>query len=214
MFGKKKRILRDGTSARAVVLSAERHGGQRTSQGGAPVTYRLQLRVHLDDGETFDANCTVGGQLHSARTWFSPGDIVPVRFDPEQPMASVLVDEPALLAEREDERRAAAEIAVERAERRLAGLPDQPANRPSDEAMRAAHARWKTAAARTKEAKAEQKRAQGAGAGAGDGAGAQDRREALRLSTVSIKRAAEERTARERYDELHKLRPDWDPPGP
>lgn len=30
---------------------------------------------------------------------------------------------------------------------------------------------------------------------------------------MSIKRTAEERTARERYAELRKLRPDWDPRG-
>lgn len=203
MFGKRKHVLRDGTQARAVVVAAERHGGQIVAQGAAPVSYRLLLRVHLDDGSTFDAACTVGGQVHSARTYYSPGDIVPVRYDPQHP-DTVLVDESALLAEREDENRAAAAAAVERAERRLAGLPDRiPGDAPTDDAMRAAYERWKAAAARTKEAKAEHARAQAG----------QDRREALRLFNASVKRSAEERTARERYNELHKLRPDWTPDG-
>jgi hypothetical protein len=202
MFGKKKNLLLTGTPAQAVVLDAERHGGQITSQGAAPVSYRLQLRVRLADGTTFDAACTVGGHLHSAHTFYSPGDIVPVRFDPEHP-DTVLVDEPALLAAREDQRRADAQAAVERAERRLAGLPDLPAGHdlPTDAALRAAHDRWKTAAARAKAAKAEHKRAQ-----AGE-----DKRETLRAFNTSVKRAAEEKTARERYQELHMLRPEWDP---
>lgn len=202
MFGKKKNLLQNGTQAQAVVVDAERHGGQITSSGATPVSYRLQLRVHLNDGTTFDALCTVGGQLHSAHTSYSAGDIVPVRFDPEH-RDTVLVDEPALLAEREDQRRALADAAVERAERRLAGLPDVPVGRdlPTDDALRAAHERWKTAAARAKEAKAEHKRAQ-----AGE-----DKRETLRAFNTSVKRAAEEKTARERYNELHKLRPDWSP---
>jgi hypothetical protein len=202
VFGKKKHLLHDGTPARAVIVDAERHGGQITSQGATPVSYRLQLRVHLDDGTTFDAVSTVGGQMHSAKTFYSAGDIVPVRFDPEH-RDTVLVDEPALLAAREDERRAAAEVAVERAERRLAGLPDLPSGveLPSDDALRTAHERWKTAASRAKEAKADHKRAQ-----AGE-----DKRETLRAFNTSVKRAAEEKTARERYSELHKLRPDWAP---
>ncbi len=202
MFGKKKRLLRDGTQARAVVVDAERHGGQIVSEGAVPVSYRLRLRVHLDSGTTFDAVCTVGGQLHSARTYYSPGDIVPVRFDPEHP-DTVLVDESALLAEREDQRRAAAEAVVERAERRLAGLPELGRDLPTDEAMYAAHERWKTAASRAKEARTAHRHAQ-----AGE-----DKRETLRLFNASVKRAAEEKTARERYHDLRKLRPDWMPDG-
>lgn len=201
MFGKKKQVLRDGIPARAVVVDAERHGGQTTAQGGTPLYYRLQLRVRLDDGTTFEAACTVGSAMRSAKTSYWPGNIVPVRVDPED-RSTVVVDEPALLAEREDERRAAAEVAVARAERSLAGLPPAPVGGlPTDAAMRTAHERWKTAAARAKEAKAEHKRAQAGG----------DKRETLRRFNTSVKRAAEERTARETYQELHKVRPDWTP---
>ena len=203
MFGKKKHLLRDGAQAQAVVVDAERHGGQIVSQGQVPVSYRLRVRVHLDDGTTFDAVCTVGSQVRSARTSYSPGDIVPVRFDPQH-LDVVLVDESALLAERDDRRRAAAEAAVEQAERRLAGLPEPgPGGLPADEAMRAAYERWKMAAARAKQAKADHKHAEAG----------QDRRETLRLFNASVTRAAEEKTAHERYNELRKLRPDWAPDG-
>jgi hypothetical protein len=203
MFGKKKHLLQNGTQARAVVVDAERHGGQVTSQGRTPVSYRLRLRVHLDDGTTFDAACTVGGPMRSAQTYYSPGDIVPVRYDPQDP-DMVLVDESALLAEQEAQRRAAADVAVERAERRLAGLPEPIlGDLPADDAMHTAYQRWKTAAARATQARAEHKHAEAG----------QDRRETLRLFNASVTRAAEEKTARARYNELHKLRPDWTPDG-
>lgn len=201
MFGKTHKLLRDGVPARAVVVDAVRSGGQITGNGGAaPVTYRLRLRVHLDDGTTVDTECRLGGLTHSAHTFFYAGDIVPVRFDPTDP-TDAIVDEAALIAEREAKLRESEAQAVERADRALAGLPDPgpPRDLPTDAAMRTAYERWRASAARTKEAKAAHKRAQ-----SGDDKGA-----TLRAFNLSVKRSAEEKTARERYNELRKARPDW-----
>lgn len=162
--------------------------------------YRLHLRVHFDDGSTTDATCTVGGQFYSARSSFSAGDIVPIHFDAAH-RETVPVDEPALLAEREGKRRALNEAAIERAERRLAGLPEPLGDLPTDDALRTAHERWRTTAARTREDKAEHKRARPEATSASSCA----------YSNTSVKCAAEDKTARERYQDLHKLRSDWTP---
>ncbi|GAA2025259.1 hypothetical protein GCM10009839_24090 [Catenulispora yoronensis] len=201
MFGKNRKLLRDGTPGRAVIVDALRSGGHLTANGGAtPVTYRLRLRIHLPDGTTTDTECQLGGLTHSAHTYFSAGDIVPVRYDATDPTHAT-VDEAALLAEREAKQREAEAEAVERADRTLSGQPDPgPArNLPTDAAMRTAYDRWRTAAARTKEAKAAHKEAQRA----------DDKGATLRAFNASVKRGAEERTARERYQELRKARPDW-----
>jgi hypothetical protein len=203
MFGGRRRLLRDGETARAVVTSAERHGGQIDANGGAPVWYRLGLRVHFPDGTTAEVSCKVGGSLSGTTLLFSAGDIVPVRHD-RADRGRLVVDEPALEAEREAERRALAEAAVLRAERRLAGLPDvESASMPTDEQLLAAHRAWHERAARAKQAKAAHQRAVTEDAPKG---------ELLRLLHAKTTRAAEEKTARQKFQELHRLRPDWSAP--
>lgn len=205
MFGKTRKLLRDGTPARAVVIESHRTGGHLTADGGAsPVVYHLVLRIHLPDGSTVDTPCQVGGLTHSAHTYFSVGDIIPVRHAPTDPTQAV-VDEPALAAEREARHREAESQAVARAERTLAGLPPLPDREPpTDKAMRTAYERWQTAAERAKEARTAHKQAERDGSGA-------DKGTVLRAFNEKVRRGAEEKTARERYDELRKERPDWGP---
>ncbi|SEL33317.1 hypothetical protein [Streptacidiphilus jiangxiensis] len=203
MFGGHRRLLRDGETARAVVTSAERHGGQIDANGGAPVWYRLGLRVHYPDGTTADASCKVGGQLRSTALLFSVGDIVPVRHDGASP-GKVVVDEPALESERDAERRALDEAAVQRAERRLAGLPDvDPAALPTDDQLLTALRAWRERSARAKQAKAAHRRAVSDDLPKG---------EILRLLHTATTRTAEERTAHQKFQNLHRLRPDWTSP--
>ncbi|MFE0458610.1 DUF3592 domain-containing protein [Kitasatospora sp. NPDC058965] len=203
MWGGHRKVLRDGETARAVVTSAERHGGQLDGSGGAPIWYRLGLRVHYPDGTTADVSCKVGGPLRGTALLLSPGDTVPVRYDAAEP-GTVAVDEPALQAEREAERQALAEAAVLRAERRLAGLPDvDPAALPTDEQLAAAHRVWRERAVRAKQARAAHRQAVTEEAPKG---------EVLRLLHAGTTRAAEEKTARQTFQELRRLRPDWTAP--
>jgi hypothetical protein len=203
MFGGHRRLLRDGEKAQAVVTWAERHGGQIDANGGAPIWYRLGLRVHFPDGTTAEVSCKVGGSVRGTALLFSPGDIVPVRHDGAD-RGQVVVDEPALAAEREAKRNALAEAAVLSAERRLAGLPDvAPAPLPTDEQLLTAHRAWRERAARTKQAKAAHRQAVAEDASKG---------EVLRRHNAELTRAAEEKTARQKFQELHRLRPDWTAP--
>lgn len=204
MFGRRKKLMTQGATAQAVVIQARSTGGNVTSGGMVPLVYHLGLRVHFDDGSTADVTCKVGGQLHSSAFFFSEGDIVPVRYDPGD-RAAVAVDESAMQAKRDADGKAASEVAIARAERRLAGLPDTdiPVNLPTDDELRAAQYTWRSAVMRSKQAKAARKQGEAAGVA---------RRELLRLDQQRIKSAAAEKSAREKFDRLRKLRPDWTAP--
>ncbi|NUP45877.1 MAG: DUF3592 domain-containing protein [Catenulispora sp.] len=203
MFGKRKKLLQHGAQADAVAIDVRIHGGRSGAAGMSPVWYELRLRVHYPDGTTAEVDSRLGSDLRGAPASVGVGDIVPVRYDPGQP-ETVLLDEAALLVRRDERKRALDEAAVERAERKLAGLPDIDTSKPppSDEQLRKAYQGWRTAAARTKESKAAHKRAEAAAASKGD---------VLRLFNTSMKRAAEEKSAREKYNALRKQRPDWTP---
>jgi hypothetical protein len=203
MFGGRRKLLVSGETARAVVLSAERHGGQIGDNGGAAVWYRLGLRVHFPDGTTVETTCKVGGPVRGTSLFLSAGDVVPVRYD-RADRARLVVDEPALEAERAAEHKALEDAAVLRAERRLAGLPDvDPARLPTDAQLLAAHRAWRERAARAKDARAAHRQAVTQDA---------PKSEVLRLLHADSTRAAEERTARQKFQELHRLRPDWSAP--
>ncbi|GAA1999645.1 hypothetical protein [Catenulispora subtropica] len=207
MFGKRKRLLHEGEPAEAVVLDARIHGGHVGGGGTSPVWYELRLRVHYPDGTTADVPGRIGSDLHGAPVSAGVGDIIPVRYAADQ-RATVVIDEPALLARHEERRRSLAEAAVERAERELAGLPEIDTTQPppSDEQLQKAHQAWRGAVARTKEAKAAHKSAEAAAA-----AGTATKGDVLRAFNTSVKRSAEEKSAREKYNALRKRRADWTP---
>jgi hypothetical protein len=91
MFGKRK-ILKHGEQAEAVVVDAERSG---YSNGHGIYKFHLKLRVKLDDGSIVDAACSAYPK--DAAGAFMSGDVVPVRFDPKYP-GDVELDTEAMAA--------------------------------------------------------------------------------------------------------------------
>jgi hypothetical protein len=206
MFGGQHKLVRDGVPAQAVVLGVETKSvaGNTSAAGAVPV--RLRLRVRFDDGSAVEVSCRVGGLLRSSPLSYAVGDVVPVRHDAED-RTKVAVDEPALAAERDAERQAQQAEAVARAERRLAGQPEAAgtpaAGLPSDAQLLAAHRAWRAAQARARQSRAAHDRSVQAEAEA---------RETLRLFHQSVTRSAEAKSAKGKFDALHRLRPDWTAP--
>src|SRR5438876_6078568 len=157
MIGEHRKLMREGQSGRAVVTSVEEIGGSRA---GLIRRFRLGLRVHLDSGSTVDASGKVGG-WGGTDLWFTAGDIVPVRYDAAD-HTRVAVDEPVLRAERAASLRASADAAIERSERKLAGLPDLPhgTSLPTDAQLQASYAAWRRARAKAGQSRTAHKRAQ------------------------------------------------------
>ncbi len=98
MFGKRK-ILKHGTQAEAVVVGADASG---YSNSHGIDKFHLKLRVKLDDGSIIDAACSA--YPTGAADAFMPGDVVPVRYDPKYP-GDVEVDRDAMVAAGEAGRR-------------------------------------------------------------------------------------------------------------
>jgi hypothetical protein len=115
-------LSKDGATAKAVVIEARAEGGMPGRAGGYSATqYDLKLHVHFDDGSDGDATCRVGGFIRGTDLSFSEGDIVPVRYDPDD-RSKVEVDVPALSAERDKESQSLRDEAVARAEDKLDGI--------------------------------------------------------------------------------------------
>jgi hypothetical protein len=113
MFGDHK-LFRTGTEAQAVVVSSK----LRTSGSGMLGTWHLELAVPFPDGTTGTAAAKVSEQhLHAP----SPGDLVPVRYDPAN-RSKVVVDEPALEARRAARAQANNAGEAARVQRALDGL--------------------------------------------------------------------------------------------
>ena len=121
MFFGKRKILRDGVQAQAVVLDCTL--GHRTNSHGES-TVKLELRVHYEDGTTADVTCS-SWAVGAANT-FGAGDIVPVRYDADD-RAKVELDRDAIKADRDARRDAAkrglAELADEQLSARRPGPP-------------------------------------------------------------------------------------------
>jgi hypothetical protein len=113
MFGKRK-ILKTGEQAEAIVLNADRSG---YSNSHGIHKWHLKLRVKLVDGTIVDTDCSA----YPARAGdaFSAGDIVPVRYDPKYP-GDVEVDSEGLVAARMAGLKAGQEGLIKMAEERLA----------------------------------------------------------------------------------------------
>jgi len=76
MFGKGK-VLKNGAKAQAVIRDSDMTG---LSNSHGAHKWRLELRVQFDDGTTADVSCKAY-EVNLA-TGFGPGQIVPVRYDP------------------------------------------------------------------------------------------------------------------------------------
>ncbi len=110
--GHRKKLLREGAEGHAVVLESQ---GVNIVAGGASA-FKLLLEVHFSDGST--AELRQKFNLTDARVMISVGDILPIRYDPDDHSA-VVIDAPAIRAMRDEKHRTSDLEAVERARRRL-----------------------------------------------------------------------------------------------
>ena len=118
---RRRNLLKDGATAKAVILEADKQGGMPGEAGGYTATqYDLRLDVHFDDGSRAEATCQVGGFILGTDLWFAEGDIVPVRYDPDD-RSKIEVDVPALEAQRDAEQQALQKEAIAQGEAQLAG---------------------------------------------------------------------------------------------
>jgi hypothetical protein len=112
MFGKRS-IQKHGRQAEAVVLASDMSG---YSNSHGINKYHLELRVHLAGGATVDAKC--GAYPTGPMGAFMVGEIVPVRYDPDDPSA-VEVDRDAMVTAKQAARKEGEEGLVRLAEERL-----------------------------------------------------------------------------------------------
>jgi hypothetical protein len=112
MFGRHK-LLKNGATAQAAVIRSEMTG-MSNSKGAHK--WKLKLKVQFDDGTTADASCSA--YEVNIGMGYGPGQILPVRYDPED-RTKVELDVPALQAERDSHKREGEEGLARLAEERL-----------------------------------------------------------------------------------------------
>ena len=116
--GHRKKLLREGARANGVVTESE---DVNLTYGGFSA-HQLVLEVHFPDGSQTELREKVQvadiGVLRG-----QVGDVLPVRYDPEDPSDAV-IDVPALQAEAEEKQRRLHEQAVARGRRALGDSPD------------------------------------------------------------------------------------------
>jgi hypothetical protein len=197
-------VARDGATARAVVTTAERHGGVPGSYGYSPTYYDLTLDVHFDDGTTSPFACRLGSMMKGTDLRFAPGDVVPVRFDPAD-RSRMELDETAMLesnAARSETFEAArvhgAEMAV------AAEIADQQrTGAPTDAELQDISDRWDLARAKARDCMEAHNAAKAAG----------HTKEAERLLAEGALANSEQVALGDQYKRLRQLRPDWAPAG-
>jgi Protein of unknown function (DUF3592) len=112
--GHRKKLLREGAQAQAVVTQCE--GADLTHNGFSH--WALVLEIHFEDGSTAEIRDKV------SKTDVAPllktGDIVPVRYDPDD-HSDAVVDTAATKAEADERQSSAQAAAVEQARRQLDG---------------------------------------------------------------------------------------------
>lgn len=113
VFGKRK-VLKNGAKAQAAVVSSDMTG---MSNSHGAHKWRLDLHVQFDDGSTADVTCHAY-EVNLA-SGYGPGQIVPVRYDPND-RSKVEVDREALVAESEARKEAGRAGLARLAEEKLA----------------------------------------------------------------------------------------------
>jgi hypothetical protein len=117
MFGRKRRLLRDGAQARALVTEAKIIG-QSDIGAGSPTGYaKVKLKVQFDDGTTSEIARWVNFARVGRRV--SEGVILPVRYDPED-RTKIVIDSRSIKRGREAARADMKKRAVARGEQELA----------------------------------------------------------------------------------------------
>jgi hypothetical protein len=115
LFGHRKKLLREGAQAQAIVK--EQEGANLTHNGFSAV--KLVLEVHFEDGSQAEVSDKVDKEDLGYRL-IKVGDILPVRYDPEN-RSKALVDIAAVRAQAEESRGQMDQDALARARRELDG---------------------------------------------------------------------------------------------
>lgn len=115
LFGRRKKLLRDGAQAQAIVREQEGAGFTRNGY----TADKLVLEVHFEDGSQAEVRDKVDKEDVGYRL-IKVGDILPVRYDPED-RSEAVVDVPAIRAQQEESRGQMGQGAVARARRELDG---------------------------------------------------------------------------------------------
>jgi hypothetical protein len=122
VFLARKRLIREGPQAQAVVIDAVVH----MLDGAAPGSYDLALRVHFPDGVTSE----VSRRADAADVGIvSVGDTLPIRYDAED-RSKVEIDVPTFRRQREAEQQRANDAAIANAEAALGAPGARPPTRP------------------------------------------------------------------------------------
>jgi hypothetical protein len=112
--GHRKKLLREGTQAQAVVTVCE---GADHTRGGFS-NWKLVLEIHFEDGSTAEMQDKVSKA--DVAPLLKVGDILPVRYDPDD-RSDAVVDTQAVKAETDVKQNAAQAAALEQARRQLGG---------------------------------------------------------------------------------------------
>jgi Short C-terminal domain len=125
MFRRKKTLMRDGAQAQALVLEAKQFGHTDVGEGpGMGIFFELKLRVQFDDGTAEDITrrvrlASLGGTSGAIGATVSAGDLLPVRYDPED-RSKIEIDSAAVKQSKEAAREYSKRRAIQRGEERLA----------------------------------------------------------------------------------------------
>jgi hypothetical protein len=129
VFRRNKALMRDGAQAQALVLEAKQFGHTGVGEGpGMGIFFELKLRVQFDDGTTEEITrrvrlASLGGTSGAIGGTVNVGDLLPVRYDPED-RSKIEIDSTAVKQGKEEAREAARErskrLAIQRGEEQLA----------------------------------------------------------------------------------------------
>ena len=111
--GHRKKLMREGAEGQAVVLESE---GVNIVAGGAS-EFKLLLEVRFSDGSTAEHREKVK-LTEIGPVMVKAGDIVPVRYDPDD-HSDVVVDAPAMRAKADERQQQGQAEAVAQARRKL-----------------------------------------------------------------------------------------------
>jgi hypothetical protein len=203
VWGKRKGGARRSTAAQAVVMGVKVHGGEAGS--GGLVYFDLDLRARFDDGSTREFGCRVGGPFSGTDLRFAEGDIVAVRYDPDD-RSRIALDEEVM---NDDQTRRSETFAAARIHGAELALDDQAAEAartgsPTDAELEDLSVRWNTAMAMARACMDAHTEAKAAG----------DSKEAQRQLAAGAIANAEQVQLGERYKRLRQQRPDWQPAKP
>jgi hypothetical protein len=190
----------DAASAQAIVTDVKAHGGEAGSAG--TIYFDLELEARLEDGSTHAAQCRVGGPYSGTQLRFVAGDIVPVRFDPND-LSSIKVDEDAMNADVSSRREAFDAARVRGAEMELDAQAAAAAHRgaPSDAELQDLSDRWSAAMDKARACMDAHDAAKVAG----------DAKEAQRQLADGALANADQVQLGEQFKQLRRQRPDWQP---